>query len=102
MRSGRFVRVEVTNAHRVGSRSLKCWLRVTGSGLEQRLRLGTGEGGRLLFPTAEEAAEAARREEQARRETAEAGREDERAGRVLAEAEVARLLAELARLKRGL
>jgi Uma2 family endonuclease len=54
-----FVRVEHTNADRIQSRVLGCWLRVVGEGDAARLRLGTGPEGNDIFPTAEEAAQAA-------------------------------------------
>ncbi len=49
------VKVEVTNADRVRSRVLGCFLRVVGSGDEVRLRIGTGPNGETLLPTEEEA-----------------------------------------------
>jgi Uma2 family endonuclease len=73
------VRVETTNDDRVRSRALGCHLRaVTDERGHVRLRLATGEGGEVLFPTAEEA---------------------ERVARLAAEAEVERLRTELERLR---
>ncbi|MFO0760624.1 MAG: Uma2 family endonuclease [Byssovorax sp.] len=71
-----FSRVEATNADRVRSRALGCWIRVVGGAASQRLRLALDPSGDDLVPTAREKAEA--------RATA-------------AEAEVERLRAELAR-----
>jgi Uma2 family endonuclease len=48
--------VEVTNADRVWSRRLGCFLRRVGDGAALRLRLAVGERGEELFPTGEEAA----------------------------------------------
>jgi Uma2 family endonuclease len=70
-----FVRVETTNADRVYSKSLRLWLRVVGEGAGTRVRLARGPEGDTLIPTAGEALEAA-------------------------EAEVARLRAEIERLRR--
>jgi len=116
-------RVEATNADRVTSRVLGCFLRAVGAGEGVRIRLGTGPSGDALVPTDEEArtraeaerrraeaerrraeaelarAEAERAEERAGRERAEAERAEERAGRERAEAELAQLRAELARAR---
>jgi hypothetical protein len=70
------VKVEATNADRVYSKTLKLWLRMVGKGAQTRVRLGRGPNGDELIPTATEAREAA-------------------------EAEIARLRAEIARLRRG-
>lgn len=67
--------VERTHGDRVFSESLGCFVRVVGEGAAVRLRLALGPKGDELFPTAAEVAEAA-------------------------EAEVARLRAELAALRR--
>ena len=53
---GSLQRSETTQADRVYSRTLGCYLRREGEGAAVRLRLGTGERGDALFPTAEEAA----------------------------------------------
>ena len=79
------VKVEATNADRVRSRVLGCFLRVVGEGDHVRLRLGTGPTGDTLLPTDEEA-----------REQAEAERDEERAARKRVEAELAELRAQLA------
>jgi hypothetical protein len=50
----------VAAGDRVRSRELRCFLRVVGKGMDQRLRVGTGIRGDDLFPTAEEAALAAK------------------------------------------
>jgi hypothetical protein len=64
-----FVRVEATNADRIRSRVLGCFLRVVGEGDEARLRLGTGPTGDVLVPTE---AEAERTEKEAERAAKEA------------------------------
>ena len=50
-----FARVEATNADRVRSRALGCWLRVVGEGKEQRIRLATDPSGESFVPTEAEA-----------------------------------------------
>jgi Uma2 family endonuclease len=88
------VRVEATNAEHVRSRVLGCFLRSIGSdSTTVRLRLATGAEGDHIFPTDAEAEQAARIE-------AEAGREAEHAARLEAEVEIARLRAELKRLRK--
>lgn len=69
------VQVETTNADRVYSRVLGCWLRVLGEGAEARLRLGTGPTGDELFPTAAEAERAAKEVERTAKEAAQASAE---------------------------
>jgi Putative restriction endonuclease len=76
------VKVEVTNADRVRSRALGCFLRVVGSGDEVRLRVGTGPSGEALLPTDDEAREEAERRAEG------------------TEAKLAEALAEIERLKR--
>jgi Uma2 family endonuclease len=49
-----FVRVESTNADRISSRVLGCWLRAVGSGEDLRVRVATGAHGEELFPLPEE------------------------------------------------
>ena len=74
------VRIENTNAERVQSRVLGCSLRSVGTDPEMvRLRLATGPEGENIFPTAAEA---------------------EHSARVEAEVEIARLRAELKRLRK--
>jgi hypothetical protein len=51
----RFEKTQRTNADRIYSETLACFLRVQGMGLYQRVRLATGETGDEFFPTAEEA-----------------------------------------------
>jgi hypothetical protein len=109
-------RVEGTNADRVKSKALGCYLRAVGSGDDRRVRIGTGVRGETLFPTdaeAREQAESTTQEERALREQAEAAAQKERALREQAEATTrdrdrqleaeraarARLEAELARLR---
>jgi hypothetical protein len=89
VKSRGLVRVEATNADRVASHTLGCFLRVVGEGDDVRLRLGTGSGGDALFPTDEEA-----------REQAEAELAAEREARQRVEAELAQLRAEVAGGKR--
>jgi Uma2 family endonuclease len=125
VKSRGLVKVEATNADRVLSRVLGCFVRAVGSGEDLRLRLGTGPGGDTLVPTEEEAriqaeaeraqaeaervqaeaeraqAEAERARERAERVHAEAERDEERAARERAELEVQKLRAELARRGRA-
>jgi Uma2 family endonuclease len=96
------VKVEATNADRVRSRVLGCFLRVVGDGDEMRLRIGTGPAGETLLPTDEEAraqAEAEREQAEAKREQAEAEREQAKAERDEARAAQGRVEAELAELR---
>jgi hypothetical protein len=107
-RRGKLVQVARTDADRVRSAVLGCFLREVGRGAAQRLRLGTGRDGDVLYPTAEEAermardaertareaaererqaAERAREAERTARETAEREREAERTARETAERE---------------
>jgi Uma2 family endonuclease len=81
-----FALVESTNADRIQSRVLGCWLRVVGEGAEARLRLATGPTGDEIFPTGEEAA---------RNEASAARAAEEAALRRIAELEA--LLAEKSR-----
>jgi hypothetical protein len=67
------VRVEATNADRVKSRALACFIRSVGAGESTRLRVASGEDGQDLFATAEERLDR------------------EKAGRLAAEAEVLEL-----------
>jgi Uma2 family endonuclease len=76
------IQVEGHDADRVYSKSLKLWLRVVGEGAQMRVRVARGPEGDELIPTPVE------REER------------ERSARQAAEAEVARLRAELDRLRR--
>src|SRR5271155_1411273 len=91
------VKVEATNADRVRSRVLGCFLRAVGAGDEVRLRLGTGPNGDLLLPTDEEA----RQRAEAERAHANAERDEARAAQERAEAEVQRLRAKLAERSRS-
>jgi Uma2 family endonuclease len=103
------VRVVATDADRVRSKVLGCYLRAVGSRDEVRVRLATGPNGQDLFPTAaeaERAERAARETAEAARETAEAARETAEAARETAEAALgaerkraAELEAELAALQ---
>ncbi len=72
------LRVEATNADRVRSKVLGCFLRAVGQGGEVRVRVATGKDGDTLLPTEKEAlasAEAERERAEAERERAEAERE---------------------------
>jgi hypothetical protein len=57
----KFTLVEATNADRVSSKALGCWLREVSHHGSLRLRLGVSAGGEALFPTTEEALEQALR-----------------------------------------
>lgn len=57
---GGFRLVESTDADRVRSRELGCFVRVVGGGAATRLRLALGRSGDELFPTGEEAERAAK------------------------------------------
>jgi Uma2 family endonuclease len=91
-----FALVESTNADRIRSRVLGCWLRVVGEGEEARLRIGSGPTGDELFPTAEEAALSAQAAERAEKEAERAEKEAERAEKEAALRRVAELEALLA------
>ncbi len=65
-----FVRVESTNADRIRSRTLGCFLRVVGEGDAARVRLGTGPTGETLVPTEAEAERAAKEQERGAKEEA--------------------------------
>ena len=102
-RRGSLVRALWSDADRVRSAVLGCFLREVGQGASLRLRVATGRHGELLLPTAEEAEEA----ERAAREAAERGRDAaerersaERAARDAAETELARLRVELDELRK--
>ncbi len=91
--SGRLVLVHSTNERQIQSETLGCFLRVVGVGNSQRLRIATGPNGETLFPTRAEA-EAQHAHEALQRANDEARRASN------AEAELARLRAEIAVLKR--
>jgi Uma2 family endonuclease len=103
------VRVEATNADRVRSRALRCWLRATGEDRDLRLRIAVGPRGDELVPTAEEREEgeraakeqecAAKEQERIAKEQERAAKEQECAAKEAALARVAELEAELQRLK---
>ena len=71
-----FVKVEASNADRIRSRVLGCFLRVVGSGNAARLRLGTGPTGDDLVPTEAEAERAAKEAERAAKEAERAAKEE--------------------------
>jgi hypothetical protein len=82
------VLVEATNADRIRSKVLRCWLRAVGSGPNIRVRVATGPTGDELVLTEREIAKRAREEA-----------ERERKAREQAEAELVQMRAELARLR---
>jgi len=100
-RGSGFQLVERSDADRVRSVQLGCFLRVVGKGAEQRVRIATGSKGEVLYPTMEEIAEAERaareleraekERERAEKERERAEKERERAARVALEARVAEL-----------
>ncbi|MDC0741290.1 Uma2 family endonuclease [Polyangium mundeleinium] len=94
---GKLVQVEVTDADRVRSTVLGCFVRVVGTGAAQRLRVGLGPSGDELLPTEAELAE----QERTRAEQERTRAEQERLRADAAEAENARLRVELERLRRG-
>lgn len=67
-----FLRVESSDADRVKSRVLGCYLRVVGKEGALRVRLGTGLNGETLFPTEAEAAQAELKAEREARAALEA------------------------------
>jgi len=91
-----FVLIEASNADRISSHVLGCFLRAVGKGTDLRIRLATGRSGVDLFPTEEEAERAAKEEERAAKEAALAAKEEERAAKETALARVAALEALLA------
>jgi|SRR5688572_24900601 len=101
---GTLQRVETTDADRVFSRALGCFVRRVGDGAATRLRLGTGARGDDVFPTPEEAALAAEqaertatKAERAAKEAERTAKEAERAAKEAALQRIAELEAELAR-----
>lgn len=87
--------VEETNADRVRSKALKCWIRAIGEGAAVRLRVALAPRGDALLAT--DAERAAATAERAAMESERAERAEAEARR--ADAETARLRAELARLR---
>jgi hypothetical protein len=57
-RAGKLMRVEATDADRIDSEQLGCWLRVVGEDTKQRVRLALGPAGDVLVQTTDEALEA--------------------------------------------
>jgi hypothetical protein len=90
------VLIEATNADRVRSKALGCYLCAVGQGPSTRLRVGLGPRGDELLPTDAELARAGAEHAEAERERAEA----ERTRRQEAEAELVKLRAELARARK--
>jgi hypothetical protein len=91
------VRVEATNADRVRSKSLGCWLRAVGEGRDLRVRIADGPKGEALVPTAEEREQV----ERAARQVERIAKEAERTAKEAALARVAELETDLRRLKAG-
>ena len=73
-----WTRVLTTNADRVESESLCCWLRVVGEGDERLLRLATGRHGELLFATGEERERGEKERERGEKEVLQAALIQER------------------------
>jgi hypothetical protein len=69
-RSGALVLAETSNADRIHSETLCCWLRVVGEGELRLLRIGIGVGGQELFLSAEEHERAEKERERAEKEQA--------------------------------
>ena len=89
-----FLREAATNAERVYSESLGCWLRALGKGNATRVRLATGPRGEHLFPTdaeARAAAEARQRQLETEQRALHAALASEQEARAALEAELARL-----------
>jgi len=92
----RLTLVESSEADRIRSRVLGCYLRVVGEGDAARLRLGTGSQGDELVPTSEEAERAAKEKERAAKEEERAAKEAAIEAKEAALARVAELEALLA------
>jgi hypothetical protein len=90
-----FLRVESSDADRVKSRVLGCYLRVVGKEGALRVRLGTGFNGETLFPTEAEAAQAKAEAAQAKAEAAQAKTEAAQAKAEAAQAKAEAAQAEL-------
>ncbi|HEY4160355.1 MAG TPA: Uma2 family endonuclease [Polyangiaceae bacterium] len=78
---GELRKVESSDADRVRSRALGCYLRAVGAEDTLRLRLATGPRGAVLFPTEDEAERAAKEAERAAKEAERAAKEAERAAK---------------------
>jgi hypothetical protein len=87
------VRVLATDADRVESTVLGCWLRVVGQGHHGRVRVALGPHGDDLFPTPEERAIQADKERLAAEQERQAAEQERRAAELKLE-ETTRLLAE--------
>jgi hypothetical protein len=68
--TGTLVLAETSNADRIRSETLCCWLRVVGDGELRLLRIGIGVGGQELFLSAEEHERAEKERERAEKEQA--------------------------------
>jgi len=80
-KAGRLRQIETTNADRVHSAQLGCFVRRTGERAALRVRLGRGETGDELFPTEAEAERAAKEQERAAKEQERVAKEQERAAK---------------------
>ncbi len=89
------VRVEATKTDRVGSKVFGCRLRSVGDGRNTRVRIATGANASVLFPTAEEMANA----ERAAKEQERDDKEHECAAKEAALARISILEAELKSLR---
>ena len=87
----RLPRVKATNADRVRSSVLGCWIRSVGDGVAVRLRLALDPKGDRLYPTDDEL----RQEAEASLKRERAARKREQAALAAAEVEIARLRREL-------
>jgi Putative restriction endonuclease len=99
LKSRGFVQVESSNADRIRSPALGCFLRMVGSGDDARLRLATGPAGDDLVPTEAEQERAAKEQERAAKEEERAAQEEERAAKERALLRVAELEALVAKLR---
>ena len=111
--AGELVLAHQSNADRVQSEALCCWLRLVGEGNQRLLRIGVGVGGEQLFLTAEEFERTEKERALAEKERALAEKDRERvekeralmekahehSQRVASEAKVRELELELARTK---
>ncbi len=78
-RNGVLIPAETSNADRIQSEVLCCWLRVVGEGELRLLRIGIGIGGEQLLQSAEEHERAEKEHERAEKERERAEKERERA-----------------------
>lgn len=103
--AGRWAKVVQSNADRIESEALSCWLRVVGEGGERLLRVATGPQGDQLFLSGEESERAEKERERAEKEREHTEKElereeklNEQRQRKELEAQVQMLKAQLARV----